>query len=78
MNHDEIIGNRAKPASDRFAHDCCDELVFAMRDCHHTFSLDIATVLQCLHLAEEEGAVPGLPNDWWTAIVRRYKIHFSD
>lgn len=78
MNHDEIIENRAQPASDRFAHDGCDELVFAMRDRHHAFSLDIATVLQCLQLAEQEGAVPHLPDDWWIVIVRRYKIPFPD
>ncbi len=78
MNHDKILDNRAFPASNRFEHNGCDELVFAMRDRHHSFSLDMGTVLQCLQLAEQEGAVPRLPDDWWIAIVKRYKIPFSD
>jgi hypothetical protein len=79
MNHDEIIENRAQPLdlSRTEIQGEPDDLVFALRDRHHTFSMDIATVLQCLQFAEQEGAIPELPDDWWTAIGRRYKIQFG-
>ena len=51
-----------------------DDLVFALRDQHHAFSLDMTTVLQCLSLAEQEGAVPELPPDWWNSISNRYRV----
>jgi hypothetical protein len=79
MNHDEILDNRAQPLDLERAQARVDsdDLVFALRDSHHTFSMDIATVLQCLQFAEQEGAIPQLPDDWWTAIGRRYKIQFG-
>ena len=73
MNHDEILENRAQPEDGECAQEGC-ELVFAMRDRHHAFSLDLSTVLQCLRMAEQEGGVPKLPDDWWIAVERRYKI----
>lgn len=53
----------------------CDEyMVFAMRDNHHSFSLGLETVLKCLQAAEQEGAVPTLPDNWWLAIGSRYDL----
>ena len=74
MTHDKILNNRAQPIPGDDPHACCDELVFAMRDRYHAFSLDISTVLRCLQMAEQEGAIPNLPDEWWIAIERRYKI----
>lgn len=45
--------------------DCQEELLFAMRDQEHEFSLGLSVVLNCLSIAEEEGFVPQLPDDWW-------------
>lgn len=51
-------------------------MVFAMQDKHHRFSLGLATILECLHAAEKEGAVPALPADWWLALNGRYDLHY--
>lgn len=51
---------------DHTAHeDCQEELLFAMRDQEHDFSLGLSVVLNCLSIAEEEGFVPQLPDGWW-------------
>ncbi|MDR1703899.1 MAG: hypothetical protein LBS19_04335 [Clostridiales bacterium] len=53
-------------------YECCpEELVFAMRDKTHTFSLGLTTVLECLDIAVREGYLPQLPDEWWID-VRRY------
>jgi hypothetical protein len=76
MNHDEVLNNRAQlsgaPATETDAQSCGHHLLFALRDKHHEFSLDVVTVLQCLQFAEDQGAIPVLPEDWWIAIRGRY------
>ena len=51
---------------------CCEELVFAMRDKYHEFSLGLSVVLHCLAVAEKEGYVPKLPMEWWDTL-RKYE-----
>lgn len=69
MNETEIFLNRAyhngriQDVTDR--EDSLEELVFAMRDHSHEFSLGLSTILRCLAIAEKEGYVPQLPSDWW-------------
>jgi hypothetical protein len=78
MRHDDILNNRANlvgNGADAGGECCDDELVFTLRDKHHTFSLNLQTVLQCLRWAEAEGGVPPLPSDWWIQVKGRYKIH---
>ncbi|GAB1652600.1 hypothetical protein M3710_06805 [Mannheimia haemolytica] len=29
------------------------------------------TILQCLHFAEEKGAIPPIPEDWWYEMTGR-------
>ncbi|MGV6473618.1 hypothetical protein [Azotobacter vinelandii] len=55
MNHDEVLQNRAEFRSDE------------VREADD-FSLGIAIVLQCLRFAEEQGAIPELPDDWWSIV----------
>lgn len=78
MNHDEILENRANLQSDPVQEadgQCCgNHLIFALRDRHHDFSLGIDTVLQCLRFAEQQGAIPELPADWWIAVRGRYHL----
>jgi len=45
--------------------DCSEELMFAMKDNYHDFSLGLSVVLSCLAIAEKEGYVPPLPDKWW-------------
>ncbi len=52
--------------------ECMEDYVFAMKDKHHEFSIGLTTILECLSLAEKEGAVPKLPNDWWIEVENRF------
>ncbi len=84
MNHDEIIANRAHlDAISECAATCpdggqqrrCDgTLLFAMQDNHHAFTMDLVTILQCIRIAEREGDLPPLPEEWWREIINRYKM----
>lgn len=69
MNETEIYLNRARhDGRIQDITDCEDsleELVFAMRDQSHEFSLGLTTILRCLAIAEKEGYVPELPSEWW-------------
>ena len=53
---------------------CDGVLLFAMRDRHHAFTLDLETVLACLAMAEAEGEVPRLPASWWQLVRNRYNL----
>ncbi|VXC22931.1 conserved hypothetical protein [Pseudomonas sp. 8Z] len=55
---------------------CEEELLFAMRDKYHDFSLGLSVVLQCLLVAEQNGYVPKLPDEWWTQLRLRYEHAF--
>jgi len=74
LNHNEILKNRAviKGSAECRCDNCGENLVFAMQDKHHKFSIGIEDVLICLRIAEENGAVPKLPKDWWVDIITRY------
>jgi hypothetical protein len=70
---DEIYFNRALPDGGKFqdvsdCEDCLEELVFAMKDKQHEFSIGLRTILYCLTIAEKEGYVPKLPADWWELV----------
>ncbi|MFI3270729.1 MAG: XRE family transcriptional regulator [Pseudomonadota bacterium] len=79
MDPKKTFENRATETGE-YAHsecqNCNEELFFAMRDNYHNFSIGLRTVLQCLHLAEEEGNVPKLPQEWWNQIANRHNIEF--
>ncbi|WP_199533062.1 hypothetical protein [Thiopseudomonas alkaliphila] len=75
----EIIENRATlPAQEatKNSHDCCtNHLLFALQDNHHSFSLGITTILECLYVAQSEGAIPELSDDWWHRVMNYYKLN---
>jgi hypothetical protein len=86
-DHDDIIQNRATLTPDREPSACeegckgrrCDGvLLFAMRDEHHFFSMDLETVLQCIRIAEQEGELPALPSEWWNLVLDRYNVTLMD
>ncbi len=79
MKHKDIFENRTTYGGGVAHNDCLDcneELVFAMRDTHHEFSIGLRTILQCLRIAEQEGNVPVLPHTWWRDIAIRHGQHF--
>lgn len=76
MNLEDIYNNRAslgKTDNHRDATDseCCEEeLVFALQDKYHRFSVGLSTILNCLYIADQESYVPPLPDAWWAQIRR--------
>lgn len=36
---------------------------------HQTVVVSVATLLQCLHVAETHGAVPPLGEEWWDRVL---------
>jgi len=36
--------------------------------------LSIDVVLQCLRIAEIQGDIPPLPQDWWFPLMNRYQV----
>ena len=70
-----IYENRCKlqHGQDHTECDRCDEtLIFAMRDKYHEFSIGLTQILHCLAIAQQEGYVPELPDQWWNDINGRY------
>ena len=72
MNTEKVYNNRAYTSGDIVDctdYECChEELVFAMQDKTHQFSLGLSTLLECLMIAEKEGYVPALLPEWWQKI----------
>lgn len=53
--------------------ECLEEYIFAMKDSEHQFTIGLRTILACLSFAEEEGAVPQIPVQWWHKVSQRYQ-----
>ena len=51
---------------------CFEEYLFHLKDSHHDFTIGLIDILRCLKFAEENGAVPELPTDWWLSVDRRF------
>lgn len=45
-----------------------EQLVFAMKDKTHNFTIGLDTIIECLKIAEDEGCVPKLPERWWNEV----------
>lgn len=71
-NDDQSLKTTGYPSCDN----CADPLIFALKDRHHEFSLGLFSVLECLKLAEKEGYVPELPEDWWHKLWKSYDREF--
>ncbi len=82
INHKDFLKNRAdllvndNAVRENQCDSCDDPLLFAMQDKHHQFSIGLFTVLNCLKLAEDEGAVPKLPDEWWVDLHNQYRLKF--
>lgn len=67
-NPAELTEKDGNPASI----DNSSELVFAIQDQFHKFSLSLQTVLDCLKIAESSGYIPNLPAQWWCSTINRH------
>lgn len=74
----DTLNNPADLANDKpsaVSGECCGhQMVFALQDRYHRFSLPLETLLSCLRMAEDEGGVPQLPEDWWSQVINRYNL----
>lgn len=52
---------------------CFEEYLFRLKDSVHEFTIGLIDILNCLQFAEEQGAVPELPPEWWIDV----KSHFG-
>ena len=51
--------------------ECNDRMIFALEDNDTSFMLGISTILECLKIAELEGAIPPITQDcWWEEAIR--------
>ena len=66
LEHNEVIDHSQ-------CGECMEDFVFAMKDNHHSFTINLTTILQCLFIAEKEGCVPKLPRDWTLTVVSRFR-----
>lgn len=48
--------------------DVVEQLVFAMKDKTHDFTIGLDIIIECLKIAEDEGCVPKLPESWWNDV----------
>lgn len=72
-----IFQNRAvlqneTPVSENQCEKCYEPLMFALASKKSDFSIGLYTILECLRLAEKQGAVPGLAYDWWYTVMSQY------
>ncbi|TIH11386.1 XRE family transcriptional regulator [Marinifilum sp. JC120] len=67
-NPAELVEKEDNPASI----DNHSELVFAIQDQFHKFSLSLQTILDCLKIAESSGYIPNLPAQWWCSAISRH------
>ncbi len=66
----ELTGEVEKIVCDN----CFEEYLFALKDNTHEFSIGLISILQCLAFAENEGAVPELPSEWWLEVKNHFQI----
>lgn len=75
-NHKQALSNKATiTAGEKVScENCSEKLLFHLHDNFHEFTLGMTTILQCLRFAEDKGAVPKLPSEWWIAAERYYEM----
>ncbi|MCT4625673.1 hypothetical protein [Halodesulfovibrio sp.] len=75
-NHAALQSEKAITQNDDFSGcpTCSEEVIFAMEDSFHHFSIGLRTILQCLNLAEMQGYIPPLPDEWWNEVANRHNF----
>lgn len=49
-----------------------EHFYFHLKDSAHEFTMGLGEIIRCLKFAENEGIVPELPDDWWSAMYACY------
>ncbi|MCG0739826.1 hypothetical protein IMAU70004_02896 [Lactiplantibacillus plantarum] len=75
MNEEKINQARPKIKADKWqvedhagGEDCCEALLLKMPAGQREFSLPLSVVINWLWIAEKEGYVPPLADQWWIDI----------
>lgn len=65
--------DKEKPNIEKIFCDNCDEnMVFNFKDGNHIFHLPLSKILECLLIAEAEGQVPEIDENWWNILEELY------
>ena len=65
-NHQEMNDTKVdlKKAEEITCDNCCESVLFHLRDQEHEFTMGLSTVLECLMFAIRQGDLPKLPLSW--------------
>ncbi len=65
-NHQEMNDRKVsfECAEEITCDNCCESVIFHLRDCEHEFTMGLSTVLECLMFAIKQGDLPKLPISW--------------
>lgn len=74
-NVQELKGllDKEKPSIEKiFCDNCGENMVFNFKDGNHIFHLPLSKILECLLIAETEGQVPEIDENWWNILEELY------
>lgn len=65
-NHQEMNDHRAnlESAEEIACENCCEAVIFHLRDKENEFTVGLSTVLECLMFAIESGDLPKISHGW--------------
>ena len=65
-NHQEMNDRRAnlENAEEIACENCCESVIFHLRNNEHEFTVGLSTILECLMFAISQGDLPKLPLSW--------------
>ena len=65
--------DKEKPNIEKiFCDNCGENMVFNFKDGNHIFHLPLSKILECLLIAEAEGEVPEIDENWWNMLEELY------
>ncbi len=54
--------------------ECFENYLFHMKNKNHEFTIGLIDILNCVKFAEEQGALPEIPGDWWIEVKSHYRL----
>lgn len=65
-NHQEMNDRKVglESAEEITCDNCCESVIFHLRDNEHEFTMGLSTVLECLMFVIQQGDLPKLPISW--------------
>ena len=69
-NRAELVDNIIINHSD--CEECTEEYLFLFTDGTTERYVGLRTIIRCLEIAADNGAIPDLPSEWWIKLKNRY------